>query len=70
MLKKLTLGTTGKQWLKSIHLTLSVIWLGGASSMNILRFAWTPVEPADLYAVDHALMIIDHWVRIPSFCAC
>ena len=42
MIKKPLLGKTGKQWLKSIHLILSVIWLGAAISMNVLRFAWVP----------------------------
>jgi hypothetical protein len=60
------LGPTGKQWLKSIHLTLSVIWLGGAICMHVLRFAWTPSGPGDLYAVDHTIVLLDHWIMIPS----
>jgi len=49
MIKKPLLGTTGRQWLKSVHLILSVIWLGAAISMNILRFAWAPSGNGDLY---------------------
>lgn len=60
------LGPTGKQWLKTSHLTLSIIWLGGALSMNLLRLAWNPTAPGDLYAVDHAILLIDNWVIIPS----
>jgi hypothetical protein len=56
----------GKQWLKSIHLTVSVIWLGAAVSMNILRLAWVPVHDGDLYAVDHAIALIDNWVVVPA----
>ncbi len=66
MFKKLTLGTAGKQWLKSIHLIVSVIWLGAAISMNVLRLAWTPVADSDLYAVDHAIAVIDNWVVVPA----
>lgn len=60
------LGPTAKQWLKSIHLTLSVIWLGGAICMNILRFAWIPSGSGDLYAVDHTIVLLDHWIMIPA----
>jgi len=66
MIKKLLLGTTGRQWLKSIHLILSVIWLGAAISMNILRFAWAPSANGDLYAVDHSIAVIDNWVVVPA----
>jgi len=66
MIKKPLLGTTGRQWLKSIHLILSVIWLGAAISMNILRFAWVPSGNGDLYAVDHSIALIDDWVVVPS----
>ena len=66
MIKKPLLGTTGKQWLKSIHLILSVIWLGAAISMNILRFAWAPSAQGDLYAVDHSIALIDNWVVVPA----
>jgi hypothetical protein len=64
--KKFLLGKAGKQWLKSSHLILSVIWLGAAVSMNILRFAWAPTENSDLYAVDHAIRLIDNWVVVPT----
>lgn len=66
MTRKLTLGTTGKQWLKSIHLIVSVIWIGAAVSMNVLRFAWVPTSDGDLYAVDHAIAVIDNWVVVPA----
>lgn len=66
MLKKPLLGPTGKHWLKSIHLIFSVIWLGAAISMNVLRFAWTPAGSSDLYAVDHSIALIDDWVVVPS----
>jgi hypothetical protein len=65
-IEKPTLGRTGKQWLKSIHLTVSVVWLGAAISMNVLRYAWTPVANSDLYAVDHAIALIDNWVVVPA----
>ncbi len=63
---KPTLGATGKQWLKSTHLILSVMWLGAAASMNILRLAWVPVGDGDLYAVDHSIALIDNWVVVPA----
>src|SRR3990172_7021181 len=66
MLKKPILGTTGRQWLKSVHLILSVIWLGAAISMNILRFAGAPSAQGDLYAVDHSIALIDNWVVVPA----
>ncbi len=66
MVKNPVLGTTGKQWLKGIHLTLSVIWLGAAISMNVLRSVWVPLGPDDLYAVDHAIMLIDRSVVMPA----
>ena len=66
MLKRPSLGTAGKQWLKSTHLILSVIWLGAAISMNVLRLAWTPSTNADLYAADHAIGLIDNWVVVPA----
>jgi hypothetical protein len=65
-MKKSILGATGKQWLKSIHLTFSLIWLGAAICMNVLRFAWMPIENGDLYAVDHTVVLLDHWVILPA----
>jgi len=65
MTKKWMLGATGKQWLKSVHLLVSVTWLGAAISMNMLRLGWAPVGPGDLYAVDHAIAVIDNWVVVP-----
>src|SRR5574341_1405128 len=65
-MKRPTLGTTGKQWLKSMHLIVSVIWLGAAISMNVLRLAWAPSANGDLYAVDHAIAVIDNWVVVPA----
>lgn len=62
---RFSLGTTGRQWLKSLHLIVSVIWLGAAISMNMLRVAWTPTTGSDLYAVDHAIAVIDNAVVVP-----
>lgn len=66
MAKKVLLGRLGKQWLKSIHLIVSVIWLGAAISMNLLRYAWPPMASGDLYAVDHAIGLIDNVVVVPA----
>lgn len=66
MKKKSILGTNGKQWLKSIHLIVSVIWVGAAIAMNVLRFAWTPATDSDLYAVDHAILLMDNWIVVPA----
>jgi len=66
MRTKRLLGRAGKQWLKSIHLIVSVIWLGAAISMNLLRYAWTPFASGDLYAVDHAIGVIDNMVVVPA----
>lgn len=65
-MKKPTLNPAGRQWLKSTHLIVSVIWLGAAISMNVLRYVWTPVADMDLYAVDHAIALIDNWVVVPA----
>jgi hypothetical protein len=65
-MKKPVLSLAGRQWLKSAHLTVSVIWLGAAISMNVLRYAWVPVADMDLYAVDHAIAVIDNWVVVPA----
>jgi hypothetical protein len=64
-MKKPNLSPTARQWLKSIHLTVSVIWLGAAIAMNMLRLAWVPVTGTDLYAVDHSITLIDNWVVVP-----
>ncbi len=66
MIKKPVLGVTGIKWLKGVHLIISVIWLGGAICMNTLRFAWAPSGNGDLYAVDHAIVVIDRWVIVPA----
>ncbi len=65
-MKRTALGITGIKWLRATHLIVSVVWLGGALSMNLLRFAWTPSGDGDLYAVDHAIMVIDHSVVVPA----
>lgn len=66
MINKPVLGPKGKQWLKSLHLIVSVIWLGAAISMNVLRYAWAPLANADLYAVDQSITLIDNWVVVPA----
>ena len=66
MHKRWVLGATGKQLLKSAHLIVSVVWLGAAISMNMLRVGWTPSANGDLYAVDHAIAVIDNWVVVPA----
>lgn len=65
-MKRFTLGRLGKQLLKSVHLTIAVIWLGSAISMNALRLGWVPVANTDLYSVDHAIAVIDNWVVVPA----
>jgi hypothetical protein len=64
-LKKPVLTPNGRQWLKSTHLIVSVIWLGAAISMNVLRAVWIPAADTDLYAVDHSIALIDNWVVVP-----
>jgi hypothetical protein len=66
MPEKYALGATGKQLLKSTHLIVSLIWLGAAISMNMLRVGWAPTSGGDLYAVDHAIAVIDNWVVVPA----
>ena len=66
MSTKQLLGAKSKQWLKSFHLIVSVIWLGAAISMNMLRVGWAPTASGDLYAVDHAIAVIDNWVVVPA----
>jgi len=66
MPSRLTLGATGKQGLKSARLLVSVIWLGVAISMNMLRVGWTPSGNGDLYVVDHAIAVIDNWGGVPA----
>jgi hypothetical protein len=66
MIKKPILKTRGIRWLKSIHLIVSVLWLGAAISMIVLRFAWVPSGDGDLYAVDHSIALIDNWVVVPA----
>src|SRR5512146_3226361 len=63
-MKKPTLGIAGIKWLRAVHLVVSVVWLGGAVSMLLLRSAWTPTGDADLYAIDHATRVIDHSVVV------
>ena len=65
MAKKWILGRNGRQWLKSLHLIVSVIWLGAAISMNLLRYGWAPAASGDLYAVDHSIAVIDNLVVVP-----
>jgi hypothetical protein len=40
--------------------------LGAAIAMTVLRWAWTPIQGSDLYAVDHAIAVIDNWVVVPA----
>jgi uncharacterized membrane protein len=56
----------GKLWLKGIHITSSVVWLGTAICMHIVRFAWTPTSDGEIYAVDQTVVLLDEWMIIPS----
>ena len=60
------LGPRGKLWLKGLHITFSVVWLGTAICMNVLRFAWMPAVDGERYAVDQTVVLLDEWVMIPS----
>src|SRR5215469_16445848 len=60
------LGINGKQWLKSIHLTCSVIWLGAVVSMNLLRWLGHPATSGDLANLDQASQLIDRVVVYPA----
>jgi hypothetical protein len=60
------LGPIGKQWLKSLHLTLSLMWLGGVVCMNLLRWVWNPSVVGGLYALDHTIRLIDQVVVYPT----
>src|SRR5215831_5425368 len=60
------LGPTGKQWLKSLHLTLSLLWLGGVVCMNLLRWVWNPSAVGGLYALDHTIRLIDQVIVYPT----
>jgi uncharacterized membrane protein len=66
MKKPRALGPKSKQWLKGLHITFSVVWLGAAICMNVLRFAWTPTSDGEIYAVNQMVVVLDEWVIIPS----
>lgn len=66
MAKRRLPGRNGRQWLKSLHLIVSVIWLGAAISMNLLRYGWAPTASGDLYAVDHGIAVIDNLVVVSA----
>jgi hypothetical protein len=60
------LGANGKQWLKSVHLTCSVIWLGAVVSMNLLRWLGHPTTSSDLASLDQASQLIDRVAVYPA----
>ena len=53
----------GRLWLKAIHLSLSVVWLGTAICMNVLRIDRTPEH---LEGIDTAVLSLDHFVIVPA----
>ncbi len=59
------LSTQGRLWLKSIHIVFSVLLLGGAACILVLRASgWSDGEHA--HALDHAIVLIEQGIIIPA----
>ncbi len=59
------LGAKGRLWLKSINIIFSVVLLGGAVCILLLRVMnWS--EGAHLHALDYAILLIEQGIIIPA----
>ncbi len=55
----------GRLWLKSVHIIFSVVLLGGAVCIILLRaMNWS--EGAHLHALDYAILLIEQGIIIPA----
>lgn len=60
------LGTTGRAWLKGVHILAISAWVGAAICMILLNFVTRPRNGSELHGIMTALKLIDDWVIIPS----
>ncbi len=59
------LSTKGRLWLKSIHIIFSLVLLGGAACILVLRVVgWS--DSAHLHALDYAIALVEQGVIIPA----
>ncbi len=59
------LSTKGRLWVKSIHIIFSVVLLGGAACILLLRaVGWS--DSAHLHALDYAISLIEQGISIPA----
>ncbi len=59
------LNARARLWLKSIHILISVILLGGAACILVLRAAnWS--DNAHLHALDYAILLLEQGIIIPA----
>lgn len=63
-MKKIT--GRGLKVLKTVHLLLAFMWIGGALAMMLLMLATSPAESHEMYMRSLALKMIDDWLIIPG----
>jgi hypothetical protein len=61
-----TLTSTGRAWLKGLHIVCTCAWVGAGICMFLLTFVVRPNNSHDLYVVMAALTLIDDWLIIPA----
>lgn len=59
------LSAKGRLWLKSIHILISVLLLGGAACILVLR-AMNWADEAHLHSLDYAILLIEQGIIIPA----
>lgn len=60
------LGPNGMRWLKTVHLFLVTMWVGGGISIVLLFFLSSPSGGDELYASWASMKIVDDFVIIPG----
>ena len=59
------LSARGRLWLKGVHIVFSVVLLGGAACILLLRgMNWS--DSAHLHAIDYAILIVEQGIIIPA----
>ncbi len=65
-MNKSKLGITGTHWLKTVHVILAAVWLGGAFAVVLGQYVLTAEAGLELYGQDVAMKFVDDFVIIPG----
>ena len=60
------IGARSTRWLKTVHIVLAGLWLGGATGLVAMHLGLDATSGGQLFGQDLAMKLIDDFVIIPA----